>query len=94
MEVWVFAAGEDVEQLFEQIGLGGSPVTSLAGLAVSPDEMVSAIAKDANAVGILTESWKAEGVSTLLTVATEPVLIFTPAQPQGTSLQIIECLQK
>ena len=94
VEVWVFASGEDVEQLFEQTGLGGSPVTSLARLAVSPDEMAEAIAGDANAVGILTKAWKAEGVSNLLTIATEPVLVSTPVEPQGAVLQIINCLQK
>ncbi len=94
IQVWVFGAGEDVEQLFEQTALGGTPVTSLGGLAVGPDEMADSVAADPNAVGILTGDWKAANVSNLLTVATEPVLIFTPAEPQGTVLEIINCLQK
>jgi len=94
VEVWVFAAGEDVEQLFEQKGLGGSPVTSLARLAVSPAEMVAAVAQDTNAVGILTQAWKAEGIRNLSTVSTEPVLITVPAPPKGAVLELIHCLQK
>ncbi len=92
--VWVFSAGEDVEQLFEQTALAGAPVTSLAQLAVGPAEMAQAVASDTDAVGVLTSSWKAEGISVLLAVATEPVLVFTPAEPQGAVLDIINCLQK
>jgi hypothetical protein len=94
IEVWVFAAGEDVEQLFEQAALNGSPVTSQARLAVSPAEMAAAVANDANAVGVLTKSWKADGVTNLLTVVEEPVLVLTPAEPQGAVLTLINCLQK
>ncbi len=94
VEVWVYAAGEDIQQLFEQTVLQGSPVTSLARMAVSPAEMAAAVAKDANAVGLLTQAWKAEGVTNLLTVSTEPVLVSTPSKPQGAILDLIHCLQK
>ncbi len=94
VEVWSYASGEDIQKLLEQKILAGSPVTSLAHLAVSPDEMASAVAKDPNAVGLLTQAWKAEGISNLLTISTEPVLVSTSSQPQGAVLDLIHCLQK
>jgi hypothetical protein len=94
VQVWVFAAGEDLQQIFEKAGMGGSPVTSNARLATGPEEMARAIAQDVNAVGILTQSWNAAGVSELFTVAKVPLLASTPSEPQGTVLQILNCLQK
>jgi hypothetical protein len=94
VQVWVFAAGEDVQQIFEQTILGGSPVTSLARLATSPDEMSKGIANDINAIGILTRHWKAGNVTEVFTVATVPVLAITAGQPSGALPGIIACLQK
>ncbi len=30
VQVWVLAAGEDVQQIFQDAAMGGTPVTSLA----------------------------------------------------------------
>lgn len=94
VQVWVFAAGEDVQQIFEQTALGGAPVTSLARLASGSEEMAQAIAEDVNAIGLLTRHWKTENVSDVFTVATAPVLVLTPDEPQGTLHDIVACLQK
>ncbi len=94
VQVWVFAAGEDVQQIFEQTALGGAPVTSLARLAPGPEEMAQAIADDVNAIGILTRHWKADNVAAAFTVATFPVLALVPGDPPAFSLDIIACLQR
>ena len=94
VQVWVFSSGEDVWQIFEQTALGGSPATSTARLAAGPDEMAQAIARDVNAVGILTRHWKAGNVSAVYTVATVPVLALTPVEPQGAVQELLACLQK
>ena len=94
VQVWAFSSGEDVQQIFEQTALGGSPVTSTARLAADPDEMAQAIASDVNAVGILTRHWKMGNVSVVYTVATLPVLALTNAEPQGAIQELIACLQK
>jgi hypothetical protein len=94
VQVWVFASSEDVQQIFEQTILGGSPVTSSARQASSPDEMVQAIAGDANAVGILTRHWKTGNVSDVYTVATVPVLALTVNDPPGVVKELLACLQK
>jgi PBP superfamily domain len=93
--VWVFPTGEDVQQIFDQSVLGGSPITSTARLANSPDEMSQAIAKDVSAVGIITRHWKAGNTSEVFTVAGHlPVLAISQSKPKGSLLQILACLQK
>ncbi len=94
VQVWVFTAGEDVQQVFEQNAMGGSPITTLARLATSPDEMSQAIANDVNAVGILTRHWKAGNVTEAFSVSTVPVLALVLAEPQGVVQEILACLQK
>ena len=95
MQVWVFPAGEDVQQIFDQTVLGGSPVTSMARLANNPDEMSQAVSKDANAIGIITRHWKTENTSDVFTAANNlPILAISLSEPQGTLAQILGCLQK
>jgi phosphate transport system substrate-binding protein len=94
VQVWVFASGEDVQQIFEQTSLGGTPVTSAARLATGPDEMAQAIANDINAVGIFTSHWDTGNASILFSGASVPVLASTSSEPQGALPQILACLQK
>ena len=94
VQVWVYSPGEDVQQIFEQILLGGSPVTSTARLATGPDEMIQAVASDVNAVGILTRHWKMDNVTGIYSVATVPVLALTASEPQGIVQEMLACLQK
>jgi phosphate transport system substrate-binding protein len=94
VQVWVFSSGQDVQQIFKQTTLDGSPVTSLARLAAGPDEMAKAIAHDVNAVGILTRHLNTANVSTVYTVPSVPVLVLTPAEPQGLVQELLACLQK
>jgi hypothetical protein len=94
VRVWVFASGEDVQQIFEQTSLGGTPVTSTARLATGPDEMAQAIANDINAIGVFTSHGNTGNVSVLFTGATVPVLATTSSEPQGALPQILACLQK
>ena len=94
VQVWVFASGEDVQQIFEQTSLGGTPVTSAARLATGPEAMAQAIADDINAIGVFTGHWKPGNVSDIFTGASVPVLASTSSEPQGALLQILACLQK
>ena len=94
VQVWAFGSGEDVEQLFVQTALDGSPVTSMARLATGAEEMSQAIANDVNAVGLLTRHWKAGNVSDVFTVATVPVLALSAKEPREAVQGILACLQK
>jgi hypothetical protein len=95
IQVWVFPATEDVQEIFEESILSGSPVTSLARLANSPGEMSQAIANDPNAVGLLTTHLKAANITDAYTaVSSLPVLAITQSSPQGVLAQILACMQK
>jgi PBP superfamily domain len=95
VHVWVFPAGEDIQQVFEQSVLGGTSITSQARLANSPEEMSQAIAGDADGIGIITRRLKIENTSDVFTAASSlPVLVLTRSEPQGDLAQILACLQK
>ena len=95
VQVWVFPTGEDIQGIFNQTVLHGSPVTSAAHLADSPDEMLQAVEKDVNAIGIITHRWISGNISSIYTAASSlPVLAITLSKPQGTLAQVLDCMQK
>jgi hypothetical protein len=95
VQVWVFPVGEDLQVIFKQIVLDGSPITSTAHMANNPNEMLQAVEKDANAIGIITQSLKTGDISGVYTTTSSlPVLAITFSKPQGTIAQILACLQK
>lgn len=95
IQVWTFPTGEDIQEIFNQTTLHGSPVTSAAHLANSQDEMVQAVQKDVNAIGIITQKWKSGNISGAYTISTSlPVLAVTFSKPQKTIAHIIACMQK
>ncbi|HEY5158607.1 MAG TPA: substrate-binding domain-containing protein [Anaerolineales bacterium] len=93
-QVWAFSKADDLQAIFNQIVLGSSPVTSTARLAASTDEMIQAVSRDVNAIGILTGHLKTSSVSEVFTVTNVPVLILTRSDPPGEITSIISCLQK
>jgi len=92
VRVWVFAAGDDAQQVFAKT-LTGSVIVSNARLATSPEEMSRAVASDPNAVGILSGHWNTGNVSNVYVAASAPVLAVTPAKPQGVTKDLLACLQ-
>ena len=95
VEVWVFPAGEDIQKIFDQTALHGSPVSSAAHLANNPDEMLQAIEKDVNAIGIITQHWKTGNITGVYTAASNlPVLAITFSKLQGNLTHILACMQK
>ena len=95
VQTWVFPAGEDIQGIFKQTVLHGSPVTSMAHLAYSPNEMLQAVEKDVYAIGIITHRWMNGNISGVYTAASSlPVLAITLSKPQGPLSQILACMQK
>jgi hypothetical protein len=94
MQVWVYASGEDVQAVFDQIVMAGRSVTSSARLAVNPQQMSDTLVNEANTVGILPRRWKVGDVREVFAVATVPVLAMTNSEPQGVVKELIGCLQK
>ena len=94
VQVWVYASGEDVQRVFEQAVMGGQSVTSLAGLATSPQHMSDTLNNQANTVGILPRHWKVGDSRFVYTIPDVPVLALVNEEPQGGIQAIIACLQK
>ena len=94
VQIWVYASGEDLQQVFAREIMQGTPVTSLARLAVSPQQMSDTLNADKNAVGLLGRHWKTGMVREVYSLSNLPVLAITPAEPQGAIKEILACLQK
>lgn len=94
VEVWVFAAGEDVQEVLDRIVMEGQRVSASARLAVSLGQMSDTLVREVNTVGVLPRHWKKGEVREVLTVATIPVLAITSAEPTGGIRELIACLQK
>jgi hypothetical protein len=94
VQVWVYASGEDVQEVFDQVVMEGRNVTSSARIAVNPQHMADTLVNESHAVGILPRHWKAGDSREVFTVATVPVLAITNSEPQGVIQDLIACLQK
>jgi hypothetical protein len=94
VQVWAYASGEDVQDVFEQVVMDGRSVTSSARLAINPQQMSDTLVNESNTVGILPRHWKAGDVREVFTVAIVPVLAMTNSEPEGVVKELIGCLQK
>jgi hypothetical protein len=94
VQVWVYAAGEDVQRVFEQTVMQGRSFTSLARLATSPQHMSDTLNNEQDTVGILPRHWKAGDSRIVYTIPDVPVLAIVAEEPQGAIQAIIVCLQK
>jgi hypothetical protein len=94
LQVWVYALGEDVQEVFEQMVMEGRNVTSSARLAINPQQMSNTLVDEANSLGILPRHWKVGDAREVFSVATVPVLVITNSEPQGIIQELIACLQK
>ena len=94
VQVWVYAAGENVQKVFEQTVMQGRSVTSSARLATSPQQMSDVLNNTPNTVGILPRHWKVGDSRSVYTLPDVPVLALADEEPQGAVQAVIACLQK
>ena len=94
VQVWVYASGEDIQEVFDRLVMQGQAVSSAARLAVDPQHMSDTLVNEPNTVGILPRHWKAGDAREVLSVGTVPVLAITQSEPQGVIKDLIACLQK
>ena len=94
IQVWVFPAGEDIQQIFQESGLTGAPISTYARLVSSPEAMLEAVAADLGAVGVLTGTMVTEAVKVLYSVTEVPVLAVLREGAAGNITEIVTCLQK
>jgi hypothetical protein len=94
VQVWVYASGEDVQEVFDQVVMAGGRVGPSARVAVHPQQMSDTLVNEPNTVGILPRHWKVGDVRDVFAVATVPVLAITASKPQGGIKDLIACAQK
>jgi len=94
VQVWVYASGEDIFEVFDQFVMQGRSVSPSAQVAANPQQMSDEMNANSNAVGILPRHWKAGDVREVYSVAKVPVLAITQTEPQGMVNQLIGCFQK
>lgn len=94
IEVWVYASGEDVQEVFDRVVMAGRRVTPSARIAIHPQQMSDTLVNESSSVGILPRHWKVGDVREIFTVAAVPVLAITQVEPQGAIRELIACLQK
>lgn len=94
VQVWVYASGEDVQEVFDQLVMAGRSITPAARLAVDPQQMSDTLVNELGTVGILPGHWKAGDAREVFSVGAVPVLAITPSEPQGVVKELIACLQK
>lgn len=94
VQVWIYASGEDVQEIFEQVVMQGRSVTSFARLATSTQHMAEVVVGDVQAVGFLPRSLQTEGMRIIHILPEVPVLVSVENDPRGVIQEIIYCLQK
>jgi hypothetical protein len=94
VEIWVFSAGEDLQQVFAREVLAGQPITSLARAAASPQQMSEAINQNKNAVGVLPGQLVTGRLRKVFTLPKVAVLALVKTDPQGLIKELLVCLQK
>lgn len=96
IQVWVYTADEDVQQVFDQYVMQGRSVSTFAYVAASPEHMLNVLDSERQAIGILPLTWsmKMSGSRGMYHVAKVPVLAITNSEPQGVMRELLVCLQK
>jgi hypothetical protein len=93
VQVWVYAEGEDLQDVFDRSVMEGMSLSPSARLAVSPQQMSDTLVNEPDTVGILPRHLKSGDLREVFSVATVPVLALTESEPQGTVRELIACLQ-
>ncbi len=94
VQIWVFAQGDDLQQIFEREVMQGTKISSLAHLAVSPQQMSDTLNNDKQAVGFLPRRWKAGTTRDVFTLSHIPILALTKTDPNNMIKELLACLQK
>ena len=93
VQLWVYASGDDVQQVFDQFVMNGRRVASSANVAVSPQQMSDTLVNEPNTVGILPKHWKVGDSRVVFSAGLAPVLAIAKADPAGVVKDLLVCLQ-
>lgn len=92
IQLWMYASGEDIQQVFERQVMQSTGIHSLARLAAHPQEILGAINNDPATVGLLTGHWKAASLRVIYTLPGLPVLAIPTAEVSGALKDLLACL--
>jgi len=93
-QLWVFAPGEDIQQVFAQSVLQQRVITSLAHVAVSSQQMSDALNQDKDAVGIISRRLNTGNAREIFSLTNVPILALVKTEPQGLVKALLACMQK
>ncbi len=94
VQVWVYASGEDVQDVFERQLMNGSGISSLARLAANPQQMADTLNVEKDAVGVLPRHWKVGPARDVFVLPGVPVLALTNDAPNEIVQALLACVQK
>jgi len=94
IQVWAYAQGEDIQQIFEQNVMEDQPVTSLARLAVSAQKYVRLDCKQRGFHWVYAAQFGNGECRDVYKIPSEPVLAITKSQPEGEMKDLLACLQR
>ncbi|MEJ5225234.1 MAG: hypothetical protein WHV44_12325 [Anaerolineales bacterium] len=93
-EVWVYAEGEDIQQVFSAEVMGGQLVSSEARMVGSPQQMTDALTSTPGAVGILPQRGPLGSLRIVHAIPNVPVLALLSAPPVGAVQGALACMQQ
>lgn len=93
ISVWVPTASAEGRIFLEAHLLNSLPISSNARLASSPEQMLSAVRNDEQAIGVLPGAWLDDSVHSTVLGKGIPLLLSSPDQFQGTLQDLAACLQ-
>lgn len=93
LQIWVYTAGDDIQEIFEKSVMQSRNIVSSARVAVDPQQMSDLLNAEVNAVGVLPRHWKMGDTREVFSAGMFPVVAITQSEPHGTIQQLIACLQ-
>lgn len=93
ISLWAPTASDESHIFLEARILNGLPLSSNARLASSPEQMLSAIRNDEQAIGILPGAWLDSSVHSIVLGEGLPLLLSSPTQFEGPLQKLAACLQ-
>lgn len=98
VEIWAYAEGEDIQQALQAAFLDNAPLTPLARLVSSPEEMSAGVASHPAAIGFLPGGLLSGSVRPITlegrTNPLLPALALVREEPQGRLRALLACLQE
>ena len=94
IQLWGYGQENELQAAFNEILFETGKISTLARQAQNPGEMREEIAKDANAVGIISGDYLGNNIQILYSIKKLPVLAIPQQEAQGAILSLLSCLQE